>query len=223
MLDTDPIDQSSGSSLTNQVVVRRRRQPKRQRLQLQEAAGNVSPRTRKAKRLALEVSENALDTTSGWSETRDSGSHRSYVNLVKEWVGKGAQENLAMIVRKRIAQMLRCIDYYGYMDPEADQAGVREAEMRLMCLGDRIVTALGGAIDLKELDGLLFVTSVMLIKMWCDYSCHLIMFEWENCNVLRMARLERKYLTALNFRLHISQRHLYDFGARLEALERNYQ
>lgn len=68
------------------------------------------------------------------------------------------------------------------------------------------------------MDDVLFISSLVLMKMWCDPCCHFVMLEWKRADVARMAGLERAYLHAIKFRIAVTHRHIYDFATRMRSL-----
>lgn len=123
------------------------------------------------------------------------------------------------IVEETVLLGLRCLDYYGYIDENTNMPDAETLRLRLLCLGDRFVAAVGGRLSPADsLADLLFVALIVLLKSWSDYGIHLILFEWKSKRVAQVAELERRYLAAIHFKSHISHRNIFDFATRLRLL-----
>lgn len=140
--------------------------------------------------------------------------------LAVEWTGGSCTCALAARhIEDSVSLALRCLDYYGLIDEATNMPDAETIRLRLMCLGDRIVSALGGKLEAQDtLAGLLFVSLIVLLKTWSDYGIHLILFQWKKSDVNSVADQELRYLTAIRFKTHISYRNVFDFSTRLRLL-----
>jgi hypothetical protein len=145
--------------------------------------------------------------------------HRG-ARLVSEWtVGRCPPDRAIQTIEETVSLGLRCLDYYGYIDEKTNMPDAETVRLRLLCLGDRFVAAMGGVLGpTQSLSGMLFVALIVLLKSWSDYGIHLKLFEWKSMNIASVAELELQYLTAIKFKTHISHRNVFDFTTRLRLL-----
>ncbi len=218
-LDTDVIDEdfdAPPAPRTRRTVKRTLARKPRLILEREEQHSSPpSPQQPHAKRQATETSE----ATASLPATPEKKLTR-YGRMASDWVGgKISPPAAAMCVDAAVSLLQVCLNYYG-LASTTDAHPQETIRMRVLCLTDRYVTAAGGLLpETTELREVLLVTSLLLMKMWTDQSCHLKLLEWRKADVPRIAALERRFLETINFKTHLSHANIYDFSTRLRTFE----
>jgi hypothetical protein len=102
---------------------------------------------------------------------------------------------------------------------ESNENVIFDIKIRILCLSDRLISALGGVVPAGDISQILTIAAILLVKMWGDYSdTFSYILEKSTLTREKMAQLEQQYLKALKFKIHISQRNIYDFNTRIKLL-----
>jgi hypothetical protein len=234
-LVADPIEEDEDSSAVVVHTLIERKRPAIRRRELIIAAADVEEKeSRAVKRLRFssdddddddaedherkvrgeEAAHHMTDMTSSWAEAYEKSTKR-FQRLISQWFQHPASAVHCVLVEAQVTRLLQNIDSYGFINASSS-ASQEQTRMRLMCLADRFVASIGGVLKEDDFSNLLIVVSLVLTKLWCDHSLHMPLLQGHD--IAHVAQLERHYLRASKFRIHISTRNLYDFSVRLRIL-----